>query len=59
MNDMGSFRDANHHYLKFQQNRFSCNVLDVTKQNWFLHEHFLKKVLYLNEYTRYEVIEGT
>ena len=30
MNDVDSFRDAKHHYLKFQQNRFSCSVLVET-----------------------------
>ena len=27
MNDVDSFKDVKHHYLKFQQNRFSCSVL--------------------------------
>ena len=27
MNDVDSFKDVKHHYVKFQQNRFSCSVL--------------------------------
>ena len=30
MNDVASFRDAKHHYLKFLLIRFSCNVFVET-----------------------------